>query len=285
MSKYKIIMIETFDLMPNCNKIRHSIDENALETLVDSIKNCGVLQPLIVRKRKIDKAIYINGECIKSPKYEIISGERRWRSAKILKLKKLPCIVVKANDEASALLSLNENLQREPIKFFELANYYNVFLEKYCIEIDDLSNLIGVSKKNILAKLNLLKLTNEEVKVIDSYKLSEDHARELVRINDVDIRKKLLTKIAASSLNIFETEELIDAQLNPDHHEVKIKEAERRSSIFKISDIRFFYNSLERALSILKHAGVSFEQKKVEYGDIIDITIRINKYKNINLDW
>ena len=284
MKNYRVKMIEVYNIVPNCNKMRKNIEEDDLEPLIESIRCCGVLQPLIVRKRTSVKSVLVNGEKIRSPKYEIVSGERRWRSAKVLNIKRLPCIVVKTDSEGSALISLNENLQRVNLNFFEQANFYREVIQKYNIDVETLASMICVTPKYIYSKLCLLKLSSEEQEVISFYNLTENHARELTRVNEEDKRKRILTKIAASGLNIYDTEDLIDEYLDPSHPEEKIKEVEKRTSIFKISDIRFFYNSLERSLSILKQAGVSFEESKVEDDNNIEISIRIKKLNKVNSD-
>lgn len=277
MMKYKIKMIGTYDIVPNTNQIRHYQDDEKLNTLVESIRHCGVLQPLLVRKRKPSGIVLINDEKIFWQKYEIIAGERRWRCAKLLNIRKLPCIIIEADNEGSILIALNENLQRQHLNFFEQAIQFRQILQKYNLSIEDLSELISIPTNVIKSKICLLALSDEEKDVICNYKLTEDHARELIRIKDPEYRKKLLTKIAASGLNIYDTEELIDEYLDPLHPENMIKEEEKRTSIFKISDIRFFYNSLERALSILKHTGINVVEEKVEKDNIIDIHIKIQK--------
>lgn len=278
MKKYKIKMIRTFDIVPNCNQVRLINEDEKMNTLVESIRRCGILQPLLVRKRKPSKVILVNNEKISSQKYEIISGERRWRCAKLLNIKKLPCIIVDVDNEGSALISLNENLQRKHLNFFEQANQYKNIIQKYHLSINDLSEMISIPPNVIKGKICLLVLSDEEMEVIRNYKLSEDHARELIRINDEEYRKKVLTKIAASGLNVYDTEDLIDEYLDPSHQENIVKESEKRTSIFKITDIRFFYNSLERAISILKQTGITVNEKKTENEDNIDIYINIKKY-------
>ena len=278
MKNYRIKMIGTFDIVPNCNQIRTLQDDDKINSLAESIRQCGILQPLLVRRRKTSRIIFVNDEKLISQKYEIISGERRWRCAKLLNIKKLPCIIVDVDNEGSALLSLNENLQRKHLNFFDQANQYKNIIQKYQLTLNDLSEMISIPPNVIKGKICLLVLSEEEKEVIRNYKLSEEHARELIRIKDEEYRKKLLTKIAVSGLNVYDTEDLIDDYLDPSHPEKIVKEAEKRSNIFKISDIRFFYNSLERAISILKQTGVSVCEDKVENDDNIDIHIKIKKY-------
>lgn len=281
---HRIKMINTFDISPNNNKIRSNNNIDDLKGMIESINNFGIIQPLVVRKRKQYNSVVINGERIRTQKYELICGERRWRSAKLIGIRKLPCIVVKTDNEGSALLSFAENNQRKEVSFLEQAEFFRCITERFCISIDELSNMISVPQQAIYSKISLLMLSKEEQAVINAYKLSENHARELTRVKNDDIRKNILTKIAISGLSLFETEDLIDEYLDPQHPIEKMKKEIIRTSVFKISDIRFFYNSFERALSILKQAGVNFEESKTENDEHIDIKLRILKRNKVNID-
>lgn len=279
MMKFKVKMIDTFNIVPNCNRVRVDNNNLTLDSMVESIRRFGIIQPLIVKKRLNSKSILVNGEYITSPSYELICGELRWRSARILNLKRIPCIVLKNDNAGNDIISLIENLQRKDYSILEQATIYDCLLKKYCVGIDDLSDMIGVPKGSIMSKLNILKLSKEEQTIVINYNLSEDHIREIIRIDDNIVRKRILMEIIVSGLNIFETEDLIDEyfeSLSPQNDSTVI---ENNKKIYKINDIRFFYNSLEKCLSILKQTGITFDENKIEEDDYIDIHIRINKHK------
>ena len=170
----KIIDISINLVKPNPNQPRQFFDPEQLTSLAKSISQDGIIQPLTVRK--------VNNY------FELISGERRLRAAKLAGLRSVPCIIVDISDERSAVLALIENIQRSDLNFFEEAEAISILIKEYGMTQEDAAIRLGMAQSTIANKLRLLKLTSIERKMIISNNLSERHARALLKLDDADIR-------------------------------------------------------------------------------------------------
>ena len=185
-------------ITPNRSQPRKEFEINELNSLAQSIQENGIIQPLIVRKLE------------KSPRYELIAGERRLRAASMLGMATVPCIVMTADDRKSAILALTENLQRADLHFFEQAEGIATLIETWDITQEEAARRLGKKQSTIANKLRLLRLTKDERTRIYNEKLSERHARALLQLKDEALRMRAIKEIADGGLNVVDSERLIE---------------------------------------------------------------------------
>jgi len=257
--KNKIINIDTSLIVKNPNQPRKIFDESALFELAESIKECGIIQPLTVRKL--------------SDNYELVAGERRLRAAKLLGLKSVPVIAVNIDDNTSALIALIENLQRQDLSFFEEAISYDKLIREFSYTQEELAGKLGKKQSTIANKLRLLRLSDDIKARAVEYNLSERHCRALLKIDNEEMRVKILNLIVSKNMNVLDTEIYIDSL---SYQKTKqVKKDKRIIPLFK--DIRIFTNTVKQAVEIMKKAGVPADSKKNETDDYIEYVIRIDK--------
>lgn len=261
----KIHMIPIDQLVPNRSQPRRLFDSSSILRLADSIRQYGILQPLTVRRMEDT-----NGAI-----FELIAGERRLRASKLIGLSSVPCIIVNADNRRSAELAIIENLQREDLNIFEQASSIASLIEIYSLTQEEIACKLSVSQSFVANKLRLLRLTAPERAKILGYGLSERHARALLKVNNADLRIKIIDYISSHNLNVAATEIYIDKILSESASEKK-PIPERR---VVLKDIRIFYNSIDKAISLVKQAGIDIESQKQESDDLIELTIRIPKKK------
>ncbi len=183
-------------IKPNPNQPRKHFNEESLKELADSIKEKGILQPIIVRE--------------KDGYYEIIAGERRWRAAQSVGLMEIPAIIRNDITEKEQYeMSLIENIQRENLNPIELALSYNELITKYGLTHDDISKVIGKSRSSITNTLRLLKLPDEVKNMIAQGKLSEGHGRVLLALDNNDQIIKLAKECVEKNLSVRDLEDII----------------------------------------------------------------------------
>ena len=192
----QITKISTDLLIPNVNQPRKFFSDESIKELAISIKEYGILNPILVRK--------------KENLYEIIAGERRYRAAKLLGLKEVPVIIKNVDDAKLTAIALIENLQRENISPIEEAKSYQEILKISNLKEQELSSLIGKSQPYISNKLRLLKLPQNIQEALINKKISERHARSLISVNDPDRQTKLLNRIINEKLSVKELETIIN---------------------------------------------------------------------------
>ncbi|MGN0701074.1 MAG: ParB/RepB/Spo0J family partition protein, partial [Oscillospiraceae bacterium] len=212
----RVVLIETGLIRPNRSQPRLDFDERELQSLSESIRENGILQPVCVRK---------NGAL-----YEIISGERRTRAAKLAGLSEIPCIVMEADDEKSAVLALIENIQRKNLSYFEEALAIEKLITVYGLTQENAAARLGKAQSTIANKLRLLRFTDEERMLLLNGSLSERQARAVIRIDDVSARKKALRTIIARHYNVDQTEQYISGLLS---EKPEKKKQTGNNSIFK----------------------------------------------------
>ncbi|MCG0275103.1 MAG: ParB/RepB/Spo0J family partition protein [Thermosediminibacteraceae bacterium] len=186
--------INISEIRPNERQPRKSFDDEKLNELASSIKEHGVLQPVILRKVK-------NG-------YEIVAGERRWRAAKMAGIKKIPAIVKELTDAEVMQIALIENLQREDLTPLEEATAYKRLMEEFGMTQEELASKIGKSRSQIANTVRLLNLESEIQQMLNDGRITAGHARALLAIEDSAVRIKIARKIAQENISVRETEEL-----------------------------------------------------------------------------
>lgn len=186
----KITMVE-----PNRKQPRKSFDEDSLQELSESIKQFGLLQPILVQDRK--------------DHYEIIAGERRWRAAKIAGLKEVPVIIRDYTDQEIVEVSLIENIQREDLNPIEEAQAYKRLLTEFNLKQDEVAERVSKSRTAVTNSIRLLKLSDEVQQMVIDDMISTGHARALLAVEDKDEQYNLAQKIFDEKLSVREIEKLV----------------------------------------------------------------------------
>lgn len=197
-------IVKINEVEPNKNQPRRMFDEDALLELAESIKQHGVIQPLIVKKR--DKY------------YEIIAGERRWRAAKMAGLKEIPIVIKDLSDQEIMEVALIENIQREDLNPIEEAQAYQRLIKEYNYKQDELAERVSKSRVAVTNSMRLLKLDERVQKMIIDDMISAGHARALLAITDSEKQYTIAMKVFDEKLSVRETEKLIknlDKQVKP----------------------------------------------------------------------
>lgn len=203
--KVKITMVE-----PNREQPRKDFDEDSLLELADSIKQYGILQPLLVTK--------------KDDYYEIIAGERRWRAAKLAGIKEIPVIIKEYTSQEIVEISLIENIQRENLNPIEEAMAYKRLLQEFSLKQDEVAERVSKSRTAVTNSMRLLKLGDKIQQMIVDDMISTGHARALLAIDDDEQRFILANKIFDEKLSVRETEKLIKSLKNPKKEKAKPKQ-------------------------------------------------------------
>ena len=237
------IMVKINQVEPNRDQPRKDFDEDALVELADSIKQFGILQPLIVQKKK--------------DYYEIIAGERRWRAAKIAGVKEVPVIVKEFTDQEIVEISLIENIQRENLNPIEEAMAYKRLLEEFNLKQDEVAERVSKSRTAVTNSMRLLKLSPRVQQMIVDDMISTGHARALLAIDDEEQQYMLANKIFDEKLSVRETEKLVKALKNP---KKEIKKT--------VVEHTFVYENLEEQMKNIIGTKVSVNPKANGKGKI-----------------
>lgn len=191
----EVVEISVEDIIPNRFQPRLTFDPEALNDLASSIKEHGIIQPLVVRRLQ--------------DKFEIIAGERRFKAASLIGLKTVPCIIMNLNDNESAEVAIIENIQRKEMTPLEEAKSFKKLLDKGYLTQEELAKRMGKSQSAISNKLRLLNLDEVVQEAILNGKISERHARSLLRIDNKEEQRKILAEIIEKRLTVKQTDELI----------------------------------------------------------------------------
>lgn len=253
----KVIEIPCEMITPNPRQPRRSFDETELAKLSASVRQDGILQPLTVRRNPDGKS------------YEIVSGERRLRAARLCGLLSVPCIVVEMNERTSALMALVENIQRQDLSFFDEAIAIEKLIDFYGMTQEDAAMRLGMAQSTLANKLRLLKLSDEEREAVSAYNLTERHARALLRVPS-ELRMDVINRAGKFGLNVDKTEAYIEELLRGE----KEKESYRKRSVI-LKDVKLFMNTVSKAVETMQMAGVRVDAKKVKSDGYIEYLIKI----------
>ena len=259
----KVLMIPTISIRPNKTQPRKSFDEQDLKSLSQSIVQNGIIQPLVVRR-------------INSTEFELIAGERRLRAAVMAGRTRVPCVVIRCTDKESAVYALIENIQRRELSMFEEARGIARLIRKYGLTQEQAALTLGKKQSTVANKLRLLRLTFDEQEWIMSASLSERHARALLRIDNEELRREVLSKIIAENMNIKETEQYVTDVLYKKTSDVeKLKPKQEKKVVVK--DVRIFVNTINKALDTMRMSGINATSCKNETDDYIEYRVKIPK--------
>lgn len=246
-------------VLPNLYQPRKYFDEETIDELAQSIKVYGIIQPLSVRKM---------GE----NNYELVAGERRLRAAKKLGLDTVPVIIVDITDKDSAAIALLENLQREDLNFIEEADAYYNLIQEHCYTQEQLAESIGKKQSTIANKLRLLKLSIVVRKRLMDNKLTERHARALLKLTGEELQLKVLDIIINKKLNVKATEDLIERELSNIANELVAADGKKR--IKGIFTPRVYINTIKQ---VFDKYGIVAQYTSKDLNDSIQVTIIIPK--------
>ena len=252
-------------IRPNPQQPRHSFDEAGLAELAASIRSCGILQPLTVRRA---------GEG-----YELVAGERRLRAARIAGLREVPCLVAQVGEEDSALLALMENLQRRDLDCWEEAQAIARLISRYGLSQEEAARRLGRAQPTVANKLRLLRLPEDVRALLRENGLTERHARALLRLQDPEVQRRAAGDIVRRGMNVAQAEAYVEkllqsAQVTPP----------RGRSTYIIKDVRLFLNSVDRGLHLMRQAGVDAGWDRQDTDREILLTIRIPKRASGKID-
>lgn len=251
----RVIELEPDQIIPNPAQPRKTFQEDELENLAHSIRTNGLIQPLTVRKTAVG--------------YELVAGERRLRACRLAGMKTVACIVSECTSAESAAMAMAENLQRSDLGVFEEAEGIRSLLASWGITQEEAAARLGMSQSAVANKLRLLRFSQEERAEISRAGLTERHARALLRLENVQMRRKALGVVAARELSVRETEEYVSGLLT------EVPEKPRRTVIVK--DVRIFLNTISHAVQTMKQSGISAQTLQSETDEYIECIVRIPK--------
>jgi len=261
-----ITMLPIHTITPNPYQPRRNFDLESLEELSQSIKKFGVLQPVTVRR-------------LYSGNYELIAGERRLRACSMAGMLKIPAIVVDMNDKDCAVVAIVENIQRENLDFMEEAEAYRSLLYYHGLTQEDLSAALGKSQSFIANKVRLLKLSKAVRSIVADHRLSERHARALLRVENEQKQLEILEEICSKNLNVRQSEELIDSVIESGRKNVT-RLPVRRFKGGKQNDMKLFANTLRHAVDLMQRRGIETVSTRTEFEDRIEYLISVQKNKS-----
>lgn len=251
-------VVKIAKIEPNRNQPRMNFDEDSLQELADSIKQFGLLQPILVQ----DKKDY----------YEIIAGERRWRAAKLAGLKEIPVIVRNYTNQEIVEISLIENIQREDLNPIEEALAYKRLLEEFHLKQDEVAERVSKSRTAVTNSMRLLKLCEGVRQMIIDDMLSTGHARALIPVEDAEMQLQLAQRIFDERLSVREVEKIVKGILKPDADKPKKEETPQ--------SIQYIYQDIENRLKEKLSRKVEITSK----GKNGTGKIEIEFYSNDDLD-
>ncbi|MBB6629914.1 nucleoid occlusion protein [Clostridium algidicarnis] len=255
----EITYIEPNLILPNLYQPRKYFDEEAITELAESIESYGIIQPLSVRK-------------MREGRYELVAGERRLRAAKKLGLPKVPVIIVDISDRDSAAIALLENLQREDLNYMEESEAYFNLIKEHGYTQEQLASVIGKKQSTIANKLRLLKLSQNVREIVLDNKLTERHARALLKLPTEKLQQKILNIVIKKSLNVKDTEELINRELIKISSDTVSKDGKKR--IKGIFSPKVYINTIKQ---VFDKYGISAKYDSKDFDEFIEVTIKIPK--------
>lgn len=237
------LLVKINKIEPNRHQPRKAFEEDSLLELADSIKQFGVLQPLLVQKKK--------------DYYEIIAGERRWRAAKLAGVKEVPVIVKDYTNQEIVEISLIENIQRENLNPIEEAMAFKRLLEEFNLKQDEVAERVSKSRTAVTNSMRLLKLSDKVQQMIVDDMISTGHARALLAIDDKEQQYTLAMKIFDEKLSVRETEKMVKALKNTKKQPEKVE-----------NEHQFAYDDIAEKLKTIMGTKVKINQKSNGKGKI-----------------
>ena len=240
------VKIDINKVEPNRDQPRKKFDEDALVELAESIKQFGILQPLIVQQRE--------------DYYEIIAGERRWRAAKIAGLKEVPVLIKNLTEQEIMEISLIENIQREDLNPIEEALAYKRLLEEFHLKQDEVAERVSKSRTAVTNAIRLLKLNDKVQQMVIDEMLSTGHARALLGIEDQEKQYNLAQRIFDEKLSVRDTEKLVKNIQNEKKNTSESKKLDPK--------LEAIYKDLEEQMKVILGTKVAINHKDEKRGKL-----------------
>lgn len=256
----RVIQLAAGEILPNPSQPRRTFDEDALQELAGSIAQCGVIQPLTVRR------------C--GGRYVLVTGERRLRASRMAGLRQVPCIVMDVDDETSAAIALVENLHRRDLTFLEEAEGLRALIMQCGLSRAEAARRVGKSQSAVANKLRLLTLPQEVLQTLLSEGLTERHARALLRLESHERQKSALSAIIREGMTVARTEEYIETLLRTPETSPPPRSGR---ATYVVKDVRLFLNTVGRSMDLMRRAGIDAVCGREETEDSLILTIRIPK--------
>ena len=261
--------VDVQDIVVPDGRIRQVAYDESLRALAASIREHGILEPLLVRKEPAT-------DCI--PVFHLIAGERRLRAAEMAGLDTVPCVAIEASEVDAAVIAIIENLHREDLNMFEEATAIGSLIGLSGMTQEQCARRLAVSQSYIANKLRLLRFSKDERELLLKNGLTERHARALLRLSEESERVRVIGIFAERGMNVAAAEEYIESLLCAESRAAEIRskppKSEQRHKLI-IKDIRIFYNSIDHAVDIIKKSGIPVEstRKETDHGTLISILL------------
>ena len=266
-SGIKVVEPIPIDLItPNPYQPRRSFSAASIDELARSILRYGLIQPISVRRTR-------------EGGYELIAGERRLRASKRAGFTHINAIVYTAGEQESAVIALIENLQRENLHFFDEAEAYKNLLLEHGLTQEELARRIWTNQSNVANKLRILRLSPRVRSAINEGRLTERHARTLLRIRDEGTQLELIQRIRNEGLSVKETEDAVEKILDRLYEEEDPQPKQQRQSrrVGILRDGRLVVNSLQQLMEQFNSCGFESSYKMKDKGEFFEISIKVNK--------
>lgn len=260
-NEVKVVKIPTNQIFPNPYQPRKTFSDESLADLCASIKEYGVLQPLLVSPSD-------------DGRYMLIAGERRLRASRMANLSEVPVIISDYTSQQIAEIALIENLQREDLHFLEEAEGYEQLMNEFHLTQEAMAARVGKKQSTIANKLRLLRLTGPVRKVLVDAGLSERHARALLKLEDETKRLEVLAVVVEKGFSVRQTEEYIAKLLDAGE-----KEKEKKRRLVIVNDVRIYLNSIKQVVNSIKDVGIPVHMEQTIEGDEVIISLRIKNQK------
>jgi len=257
----QVLHIPLSKIVPNPYQPRKEFESEALSELADSIRQYGVLQPLLVAPGKGDT-------------YILIAGERRLRASTMAGLGTVPVIVSEYTTQQIAEIALIENLQRKDLHYLEEAEGYEKLVNTFHLTQESMAIRVGKKQSTIANKLRLLRLPSPVRKKLHDSDLTERHARVLLKLENEDLQKAVLQKVLKGHLNVRQTEALVEKTLK---EAGKLNQKKPRFVI--VNDVRIYLNSIKEIMETVKTSGIPSSMEQEMDGDDVVVTLRIKNVK------
>lgn len=262
----QVLQVNIGDIKPNPYQPRKTFTEERIHELCESIKEVGIIQPLVVRKMG-------NG-------YELVAGERRLRAAKAAGLLAVPVVVKQYTDQEVAQATLVENIQREDLNVLEEAKAYDQLLVDFRLTQEELAKRMGFSQSTIANKRRLLKLSDEVQELLLAGKLNERQARALLRLDSHDAQIVIARQVVEEDLTVKQVEDAVERFLNGESMEDAVAAASTKPiRKLLVRDVRIFVNSVRQAIHLMKQSGVPAQVQENDSDDFFEVVVRIPKRK------
>ena len=260
-NEVKVVKIPTNQIFPNPYQPRKTFSDESLADLCASIKEYGVLQPLLVSPSD-------------DGRYMLIAGERRLRASRMANLSEVPVIISDYTSQQIAEIALIENLQRGDLHFLEEAEGYEQLMNEFHLTQEAMAARVGKKQSTIANKLRLLRLTGPVRKVLVDAGLSERHARALLKLEDETKRLEVLAVVVEKGFSVRQTEEYIAKLLDAGE-----KEKEKKRRLVIVNDVRIYLNSIKQVVNSIKDVGIPVNMEQTIEGDEVIISLRIKNQK------